>query len=240
MRASVSMPRSPPAPPAEARSGAAASRPGRSPCSDRRCAVDHLDRHRAAVRLHSRPNRSGGCCACRRASSRAWPAGNSGLPHSWRSDHTARGSLRPDAVRPSAARWRPGARAASPWRRTGRSRRPGRVPTRRPTNRSGSRGAGRVRWRAWRRAPAGAKGSERGPDRAGGSAAGRRSRPIVRAKPAHGGDVAVGLGADDVEGIVEGGDGEAVLEQDAQAFDEVGGPLGEVGRVRFLTLPCSP
>ena len=56
---------------------------------------------------------------------------------------------------------------------------------------------------------------------------------------AHGGDVAVGLGADDVEGIVEGGDGEAVLEQDAQAFDEVGGPLGEVGEGAFLTLPCS-
>ena len=53
---------------------------------------------------------------------------------------------------------------------------------------------------------------------------------------AHGGDVAVGLGAHDVEGIVEGGDGEAALEQDAQALDEVCGPLGEVGEGAFFDL----
>ena len=34
----------------------------------------------------------------------------------------------------------------------------------------------------------------------------------------------------------EGGDGEAALEQDAQAFDEVSGPLGEVGEGAFLDL----
>ena len=52
----------------------------------------------------------------------------------------------------------------------------------------------------------------------------------------HSGDVAVGLGANDVEGIVEGGDGEAALEQEAQAFDEVVGPFGEVGEAAFLDL----
>ena len=64
----------------------------------------------------------------------------------------------------------------------------------------------------------------------------RRSRPIVRAKPRTAATWPWGWGADDVEGIVEGGDGEAVLEQDAQAFDEVGGPLGEVGEGAFLDL----
>ena len=48
--------------------------------------------------------------------------------------------------------------------------------------------------------------------------------------------MAVGLGAHDVEGIMEGGDGEAALEQDAQAFDEVSGPFGEVGEGAFFDL----
>ena len=48
--------------------------------------------------------------------------------------------------------------------------------------------------------------------------------------------MAVGEAAQDVEGIVEGGDGEAALEQDAQAFDEVSGPFGEVGEGAFLDL----
>ena len=53
---------------------------------------------------------------------------------------------------------------------------------------------------------------------------------------AYGGDVAVGLGAHDVERIVEGGDGEAALEQDAQTFDDMCGPLGEVGEGALLDL----
>ena len=52
---------------------------------------------------------------------------------------------------------------------------------------------------------------------------------------AQGGDMAVGLGAHDVEGIMEGGDGQAAL-QDAQAFDEVSGPFGEVGEGAFFDL----
>ena len=44
-------------------------------------------------------------------------------------------------------------------------------------------------------------------------------------RPEHGGDMAVGARADDVEGGGEVGDGGAAFEQDAQTFDEGGGPL---------------
>ena len=50
----------------------------------------------------------------------------------------------------------------------------------------------------------------------------------------HGGDVAVGLGANDIESVVEGGEGEAALEEEAQAVDDVGRQLGEVGEGAFL------
>ena len=49
-----------------------------------------------------------------------------------------------------------------------------------------------------------------------------------------GGDMAVGLGADDIEGVMEGVEGKAALEEDAQAIDDVRGQLGEVGEGTFL------
>ena len=50
----------------------------------------------------------------------------------------------------------------------------------------------------------------------------------------HGGDMAVGQGAFDVEGTAEVGDGRAAAEQGAQPFDERGRPLGEVGEGAFF------
>ena len=51
-----------------------------------------------------------------------------------------------------------------------------------------------------------------------------------------GGDVAVGLGANDVEGGLEVRDGGALLEQDTKTLDQFGRPLGEVGEGAFLDL----
>ena len=46
----------------------------------------------------------------------------------------------------------------------------------------------------------------------------------------------VRLGTDNVEGILEVGDGGALLEQDASALDQVGMPFGKVGKGAFLDL----
>ena len=51
-----------------------------------------------------------------------------------------------------------------------------------------------------------------------------------------GGDVAVGLGANDVEGSFKASDGGALLEQDAEPLDQFGRPFGEVGKGAFLDL----
>ena len=51
-----------------------------------------------------------------------------------------------------------------------------------------------------------------------------------------GGDMAVGFGTHDVEGVVEAGHRGAALEQHAQAVDERRGPFGEVGEGAFLDL----
>ena len=48
--------------------------------------------------------------------------------------------------------------------------------------------------------------------------------------------MAVGPGAEDGEGVGEGWERDAALEQDTQAVDEVVGPLGEVGEGAFLDL----
>ena len=65
-----------------------------------------------------------------------------------------------------------------------------------------------------------------------------RAEAAIQADLAQGaeesGDVTVRLGANDVEGGLEAGDGGALLEQDAQALDEVGRPLGEIGEGEFL------
>ena len=50
----------------------------------------------------------------------------------------------------------------------------------------------------------------------------------------HGADVAVGAGAEDVEGVVEPRHGGAALEQDTQALDQGGGPFGEIGQGAFF------
>ena len=52
----------------------------------------------------------------------------------------------------------------------------------------------------------------------------------------HRGDMAMGPGAHDVEGAVEAGDGPPAAEQDLEAVDEVGGPLGEVGQGALFDL----
>ena len=52
--------------------------------------------------------------------------------------------------------------------------------------------------------------------------------------PEHGGDMAVGQGAFDVEGTAEVGDGGAAAEQGAQPFDECRRPFGEVGEGAFF------
>ena len=58
---------------------------------------------------------------------------------------------------------------------------------------------------------------------------GGRSDEAVEAQlahaPEHGGDMAVGARADDVEGGGEVGNGGATFEEDAQPLDEGGGPL---------------
>ena len=54
--------------------------------------------------------------------------------------------------------------------------------------------------------------------------------------PQHRGDVTVGQGADDVEGVLEAGHRGASLEQDAQSLDESGRPAGEVGEGALLDL----
>ncbi len=55
------------------------------------------------------------------------------------------------------------------------------------------------------------------------------SRPSFRAVPADGGDMPVGSGAQDLEGVVHRLQGDAALEQDAQPPDDLVGPLREVG-----------
>ena len=55
-------------------------------------------------------------------------------------------------------------------------------------------------------------------------------------RPEHGGDMAVGEGADDVEGGGEVRDCGAAFEEDSEPFDEVGGPFGEVGEGAFTDL----
>ena len=52
----------------------------------------------------------------------------------------------------------------------------------------------------------------------------------------HGGDMAVGPGAEDGEGVAEGGQRDAALEQDAESLDQIAGPFGEVGEGAFLDL----
>ena len=52
----------------------------------------------------------------------------------------------------------------------------------------------------------------------------------------HGGDMAVGFGTHDVEGVVEARHRGAALEQHAQALDERRGPFGEVGQGAFPEL----
>ena len=60
------------------------------------------------------------------------------------------------------------------------------------------------------------------------------SEPFQRAE--HGGDVPVGFGSQDLEGGVEGGQGDASLEQCSESFDEMLRQPGEVGECAFLDL----
>ena len=52
----------------------------------------------------------------------------------------------------------------------------------------------------------------------------------------HGGGVAVGPGAEDGEGVAEGGQRHPALEQDAEPLDQIVGPLRQVGEGAFLDL----
>ena len=66
-------------------------------------------------------------------------------------------------------------------------------------------------------------------------------QPQIAQRPEHGGDMAVGLRADDVEGVVEAGHRGAAFEQHAQALDQRRGPFGEVGQGAFPDLaPLAP
>ena len=69
----------------------------------------------------------------------------------------------------------------------------------------------------------------------------RRLTPVFeRADPSggsqDGGDVAVGPGAEDGEGVSEGGERDAALEQDAEPPDQIVGPFGQVGEGALLDL----
>ena len=76
---------------------------------------------------------------------------------------------------------------------------------------------------------------------------GGRQRPLAGASPVEelleaqatggaedGGDVAVGPGAEDGDGVRMQRESDTALEQDAEPFDQVVGPLGEVGERAFL------
>ena len=68
---------------------------------------------------------------------------------------------------------------------------------------------------------------------------GRRDETVeaqLAQAPEHRGDMAVGSGADDVEGGGEVGDGGAAFEEDSEPGDEMGGPFGEVGEGTFAHL----
>ncbi len=78
---------------------------------------------------------------------------------------------------------------------------------------------------------------------------GQRQRPFARGpsveesfdaeasgRAEDGGDVAVRSGAQDLEGGLERRQGDSSLEQGSESFDELVGPLGEVGESAFLDL----
>ena len=55
-----------------------------------------------------------------------------------------------------------------------------------------------------------------------------------------GGDMAVGVAADDGEGVVGGAQSDAALEEDLQAVDDVIGALGEIGEGAFFDFAVMP
>ncbi len=64
---------------------------------------------------------------------------------------------------------------------------------------------------------------------AGGGAGEDAGEAELEAETEYGGDMAVGEGAADGDGLVEAGEGDAALEEGADAVDGFGGEFGEVG-----------